>query len=186
MKMHNSVLVILASRTRNQMEKTLPTAAPKKQAGVPRCFRPIRDWPVPSPLVSAKGVPTVIAQDWPFSARVFRFGQPRFPPATEEIRGDAIGTLSEATMWWKHAALRGSNTLRSYGLLYLRFNRLRQPLLVASSGALFTTTATCQKIQYPPRPKPPPDEEITEVYLKGSGPGGQKIVRPPFPCLFCC
>ncbi|CAN8095910.1 unnamed protein product [Discula destructiva] len=43
------------------------------------------------------------------------------------------------------------------------------------AAASFTTTATCQKIQYPPRPKPPPDEDITEVYLKGSGPGGQKI-----------
>lgn len=29
----------------------------------------------------------------------------------------------------------------------------------------------------PPRPKPPPDSEIEESYLKGSGPGGQKIVR---------
>ena len=28
----------------------------------------------------------------------------------------------------------------------------------------------------PPRPKPPPDAEIEESYLKGSGPGGQKIV----------
>ncbi|KAI0447531.1 RF-1 domain-containing protein [Xylaria telfairii] len=27
----------------------------------------------------------------------------------------------------------------------------------------------------PPRPKPPPEEEIEESYLKGSGPGGQKI-----------
>ncbi|PFH57362.1 hypothetical protein XA68_15151 [Ophiocordyceps unilateralis] len=28
---------------------------------------------------------------------------------------------------------------------------------------------------FPPRPKPPPDSEIQESYLKGSGPGGQKI-----------
>ncbi|RCI08190.1 hypothetical protein L249_6285 [Ophiocordyceps polyrhachis-furcata BCC 54312] len=27
----------------------------------------------------------------------------------------------------------------------------------------------------PPRPKPPPDSEIEESYLRGSGPGGQKI-----------
>ncbi|KAI0427436.1 RF-1 domain-containing protein [Xylaria sp. FL1042] len=27
----------------------------------------------------------------------------------------------------------------------------------------------------PPRPKPPPEEEIEESFLKGSGPGGQKI-----------
>ncbi len=31
----------------------------------------------------------------------------------------------------------------------------------------------------PDRPKPPPQEEFTEVFLKGSGPGGQKIVCPP-------
>jgi hypothetical protein len=30
--------------------------------------------------------------------------------------------------------------------------------------------------QMPPRPKPPPEEEIEESFLKGSGPGGQKIV----------
>ncbi len=29
----------------------------------------------------------------------------------------------------------------------------------------------------PSRPKPPPEEEIEESFLKGSGPGGQKIVR---------
>lgn len=32
--------------------------------------------------------------------------------------------------------------------------------------------------QMPPRPKPPPEDEIEESFLKGSGPGGQKIVRP--------
>ncbi|GAB1315018.1 hypothetical protein MFIFM68171_05228 [Madurella fahalii] len=29
--------------------------------------------------------------------------------------------------------------------------------------------------QMPPRPKPPPEDEIEESFLKGSGPGGQKI-----------
>ncbi|KAK0727254.1 peptide chain release factor class I/class II, partial [Lasiosphaeria miniovina] len=29
--------------------------------------------------------------------------------------------------------------------------------------------------QMPPRPKPPPENEIEESFLKGSGPGGQKI-----------
>jgi peptide chain release factor len=39
----------------------------------------------------------------------------------------------------------------------------------------------------PSRPKPPPEAEIAEKFLKGSGPGGQKIVRrlklspTPFP-----
>ena len=42
----------------------------------------------------------------------------------------------------------------------------------------FTTTAPILKKQgqLPPKPKPPPDNELEESYLKGSGPGGQKIV----------
>lgn len=42
----------------------------------------------------------------------------------------------------------------------------------------FTTTATAlsKATRLPPRPRPPPEEDITEAYLKGSGPGGQKIV----------
>lgn len=31
----------------------------------------------------------------------------------------------------------------------------------------------------PDRPKPPSEDEFTEVFVKGSGPGGQKIVRMP-------
>ncbi|KAI5924276.1 hypothetical protein F4810DRAFT_664611 [Camillea tinctor] len=31
------------------------------------------------------------------------------------------------------------------------------------------------KTNFPPRPKPPPEHEIEESFLKGSGPGGQKI-----------
>lgn len=46
--------------------------------------------------------------------------------------------------------------------------RLRAPFV--------TATAQFAK-QMPPRPKPPPEEEIEESFLKGSGPGGQKIVR---------
>lgn len=82
-------------------------------------------------------------------------------------------------MWLKHAAVIGSNSVIGYGLALQR-SQPRRPFLVAG-GALFTTTATYRRVQYPPRPKPPPDEDITEVYLKGSGPGGQKIVWPPFP-----
>lgn len=40
----------------------------------------------------------------------------------------------------------------------------------------FSTTCAHRVKQMPPRPKPPPDSEIKESYLKGSGPGGQKIV----------
>ncbi|KAH7033129.1 RF-1 domain-containing protein [Microdochium trichocladiopsis] len=38
----------------------------------------------------------------------------------------------------------------------------------------FAPTPSLQK-QMPQRPKPPPDEEFEEYFLKGSGPGGQKI-----------
>ncbi|KAI1139031.1 RF-1 domain-containing protein [Hypoxylon sp. FL0543] len=35
--------------------------------------------------------------------------------------------------------------------------------------------ALLKNVNLPPRPKPPPEEEIEESFLKGSGPGGQKI-----------
>ncbi|KAI0840278.1 RF-1 domain-containing protein [Hypoxylon sp. FL0890] len=35
--------------------------------------------------------------------------------------------------------------------------------------------ALLKNTNLPPRPKPPPEEEIEESFLKGSGPGGQKI-----------
>lgn len=39
------------------------------------------------------------------------------------------------------------------------------------------TTSWLPLKQMPSRPKPPPETEIEESFLKGSGPGGQKIVR---------
>ncbi|PNP37605.1 hypothetical protein TGAMA5MH_10546 [Trichoderma gamsii] len=39
----------------------------------------------------------------------------------------------------------------------------------------FSTLGAILLKNLPPRPKPPPDSEIEESYLKGSGPGGQKI-----------
>ncbi|RYO79896.1 hypothetical protein DL763_009114 [Monosporascus cannonballus] len=40
----------------------------------------------------------------------------------------------------------------------------------------FSSAAVQRKHQnFPPRPKPPPESEIEESFLKGSGPGGQKI-----------
>ncbi|KAG6010775.1 hypothetical protein E4U21_004163 [Claviceps maximensis] len=61
------------------------------------------------------------------------------------------------------------------------------PILNTSFLAVARTARTAQRAQraftytplrsknLPPRPKPPPDSEIEESFLKGSGPGGQKI-----------
>ncbi|KAK3296910.1 RF-1 domain-containing protein, partial [Chaetomium fimeti] len=49
---------------------------------------------------------------------------------------------------------------------------------VASSLELrssFSTSSVANLKQLPPRPKHPPESDIEESYLKGSGPGGQKI-----------
>ncbi|KAL1877614.1 hypothetical protein VTK73DRAFT_8438 [Phialemonium thermophilum] len=46
---------------------------------------------------------------------------------------------------------------------------------VAAVVASFSTFVTLRLKHMPPRPKPPPEEEIEESFLKGSGPGGQKI-----------
>ncbi|KAK3685945.1 peptide chain release factor-like protein [Podospora appendiculata] len=42
-------------------------------------------------------------------------------------------------------------------------------------GVAFSTCPPLRKQQMPSRPQPPPMTEIDESYLKGSGPGGQKI-----------
>ncbi|KAL7625656.1 hypothetical protein AAE478_004876 [Parahypoxylon ruwenzoriense] len=52
---------------------------------------------------------------------------------------------------------------------HLKQGRPRPFSLAASSPLLKKNT------NLPPRPKPPPEEEIEEAFLKGSGPGGQKI-----------
>ncbi|KAB5563208.1 peptidyl-tRNA hydrolase domain protein, partial [Coniochaeta sp. 2T2.1] len=39
----------------------------------------------------------------------------------------------------------------------------------------FSTSATHAKKAMPPRPKPPPEDDIEECFIHGSGPGGQKI-----------
>lgn len=52
----------------------------------------------------------------------------------------------------------------------------------------FTTSAVLPKNKpskqnLPARPAPPPEDDIEESFLKGSGPGGQKIVRFPLSLL---
>lgn len=40
----------------------------------------------------------------------------------------------------------------------------------------FSKTALCWKKKMPDRPPPIDENEFSEAFLKGSGPGGQKIV----------
>ena len=56
------------------------------------------------------------------------------------------------------------------------------PELVKKAKAL--TKMKLKRNQLPPRPTPPPEEEIEEKFLKGSGAGGQKIVRLNQPPSF--
>lgn len=69
--------------------------------------------------------------------------------------------------------------------LRLPFSGSTRALVLPRRPLSFSATHPLLKhVNYPPRPKPPPDEEIDESFLKGSGPGGQKIVRPVFTCPF--
>lgn len=58
---------------------------------------------------------------------------------------------------------------------YIRPSALRSPF--ALPIRTFSSTSIHLAKALPPRPKPPPESEIEEAYVKGSGPGGQKIVR---------
>ncbi|KAL2273636.1 hypothetical protein FJTKL_04175 [Diaporthe vaccinii] len=81
-------------------------------------------------------------------------------------------------MWWMKPLAPAGFARNSHGLS-------RHIVVAAGSTSIdtfvaaapFSTTSPDKKgaTRYPPRPKPPPEHEFTEVYLKGSGPGGQKI-----------
>lgn len=57
------------------------------------------------------------------------------------------------------------------------------PITTTTTTKPFTTTptlpATYTRTRMPQRPKHPPESEFEEFFLKGSGPGGQKIVCLP-------
>lgn len=71
----------------------------------------------------------------------------------------------------------------------MMFNTLLRPLRLGAAYSpfrrppvrTFTIISTRFAKALPPRPKPPPESEIEESYVKGSGPGGQKIVQAPEP-----
>ncbi|KAK1770601.1 RF-1 domain-containing protein [Phialemonium atrogriseum] len=65
--------------------------------------------------------------------------------------------------------------LRAVGVARLRNGTTRFGLHPLGAVAPFATSGACPLKQMPPRPKPPPEEEIQESFLRGSGPGGQKI-----------
>jgi hypothetical protein len=56
----------------------------------------------------------------------------------------------------------------------------------ALAASVRTFTASCLPLmkQMPPRPPPVNEDDISEAFLKGSGPGGQKIVGQ-LPALLC-
>ncbi|KAL1854785.1 hypothetical protein Daus18300_011381 [Diaporthe australafricana] len=82
-------------------------------------------------------------------------------------------------MWWLKPLAPAGFRCSSHGPLWRTVtgsSRSSSSSVIAATAS-FSSTAADRKgnPQYPPRPKPPPDHEFTEVYLKGSGPGGQKI-----------
>ncbi|KXX77570.1 hypothetical protein MMYC01_205363 [Madurella mycetomatis] len=56
-----------------------------------------------------------------------------------------------------------------------RHAALRSSAPIALAGHSLSTSPAQHRRQMPARPKPPPEDEIEESFLKGSGPGGQKI-----------
>ncbi|KAJ0114939.1 hypothetical protein J7T55_004682 [Diaporthe amygdali] len=88
-------------------------------------------------------------------------------------------------MWWLKPLAPAGFARTSHGLLRRTIagsncsssSSSSSSTSVFTAAAPFSTTSSDHKgaTRYPPRPKPPPDHEFTEVYLKGSGPGGQKI-----------
>jgi hypothetical protein len=65
--------------------------------------------------------------------------------------------------------------LRALGLCLARPIQDAAVLRPAATAA-FTASAFLPRKAMPPRPKPPPEEDIEEYFIHGSGPGGQKIV----------
>lgn len=65
-----------------------------------------------------------------------------------------------------------------FPLLRLARHLPRSPLRPFTTSAVLPKNKP-SKQNLPARPTPPPEDDIEEAFIKGSGPGGQKIV--PFP-----
>lgn len=87
-----------------------------------------------------------------------------------------ITQLKSSTHAFQSSSLTKKIMSRSIGFFLATFLIAPSTRAIPSLQSFSTLGATLLK-NLPPRPKPPPDSEIEESYLKGSGPGGQKIVR---------
>lgn len=105
------------------------------------------------------------------------------------LRANLVATSYDPQLHNSNQILLPPNALQSFSLTKKKkMSRsigffLATTLPIASSARAlprlhsFSTLGATLLKTLPPRPKPPPDSEIEESYLKGSGPGGQKIVR---------
>ncbi|KAI1498513.1 RF-1 domain-containing protein [Biscogniauxia marginata] len=87
------------------------------------------------------------------------------PKPTPAILRSAVIHTATATA----TAAIAKNTRRRPGLPVLLPSHQRRHFRTGTSPLLGSSK------NLPPRPKPPPEDEIEESFLKGSGPGGQKI-----------
>ncbi|KAK6209203.1 hypothetical protein LQW54_006523 [Pestalotiopsis sp. IQ-011] len=85
--------------------------------------------------------------------------------------------MSRLLRTWHHLRHAAAASPRPAQCPLLPRATLSTPAPSSSSSSPFSTTPSPRKkhTQLPPRPSPPPDSELDESFLKGSGPGGQKI-----------
>ncbi|KAI4598921.1 hypothetical protein KJ359_002336 [Pestalotiopsis sp. 9143b] len=84
--------------------------------------------------------------------------------------------MSRLLRTWHHLRHAAAASPRPAQCPLLPRTTLSTPAPSSSSSPFSTTPSPLKKhTQLPPRPSPPPDSEIDESFLKGSGPGGQKI-----------
>lgn len=136
---------------------------------------PVAKHPPPTPTPAASGGPVAD-----------RDSQHRQSPLLAQQYDAAHETGRSSQAMWRMKALgpagfaaRNSSSRGGFSCLHTMAGG-RSSILITAAAAPFSTSCPASKAatRYPPRPKPPPEHEFTEVYLKGTGPGGQKIVCP--------
>ncbi|KAK1599720.1 RF-1 domain-containing protein [Colletotrichum navitas] len=91
------------------------------------------------------------------------------PPLTLSTRLPRLAGAANANAFMRCRCVTARPALQK-----LRQQQHHHHLLLVAPFSV-SPSAALKKHEMPPRPKPPPDSEIEESYLKGSGPGGQKI-----------